>query len=229
MLISGTPTLVQEVAGEDLHVAREHDQVDVADQQVEQRASLCALVSLSPARGGRERRRRRRRPRGRGGSRRRARCRRQLAAAPAPEQVEQAVVVAWRRGSPSRLRSSSSAMSPVHPEAVADVEAERGGELLPASSIAVVENSMRMKKRPPSGSVECCWELMMFAPWRCRKPETAATIPGWSGQEMSSRAVTTADPTGALESDARLDRAGPADGGSQARHVGRRHARSSRR
>src|SRR5829696_704950 len=48
----------------------------------------------------------------------------------------------------------------------------------PARSISGVENSIRMKKRPFSGSVECWSELVMLAPWRKRKLDTAATIPG---------------------------------------------------
>jgi hypothetical protein len=46
-----------------------------------------------------------------------------------------------------------------------------------------------MKKRPPSGSLECWWESVMFAPRECRKPAIPATIPGRSAQLMSRRAV----------------------------------------
>ena len=48
---------------------------------------------------------------------------------------------------------------------------------------------MRMKNRPPVGSVEYWWEETMFAPCSNRKPETAATIPGRSAQPISRRAV----------------------------------------
>src|SRR3954454_19130299 len=51
-------------------------------------------------------------------------------------------------------------------------------------------NSMRMKNSPPSGSVECWSELMMFAPEAARNPATAATIPCRSGQLISSRPRT---------------------------------------
>ena len=47
---------------------------------------------------------------------------------------------------------------------------------------------MRMKKCPPPAAVECWADSMMFAPRAARKPETAATIPGPSGQSISSRA-----------------------------------------
>jgi hypothetical protein len=49
-----------------------------------------------------------------------------------------------------------------------------------------------MKKLPFWGSVEYWSELTMLAPCSNRKRETAATIPGPSGQEMSSRAVWSA-------------------------------------
>src|SRR3954447_21103534 len=48
-------------------------------------------------------------------------------------------------------------------------------------------NSIRMKNSPPSGSVECWSELMMFAPEAARKPATAATMPWRSGQVISRR------------------------------------------
>ena len=48
---------------------------------------------------------------------------------------------------------------------------------------------MRMKKVPPAGSVECWSASRMFAPCSNRKRETAATMPGRSGQEISSRAT----------------------------------------
>ena len=49
---------------------------------------------------------------------------------------------------------------------------------------------MRMKNSPPSGSVECWSELMMFAPEAARKPATAATMPWRSWQVISRRPFT---------------------------------------
>src|SRR3954451_4302254 len=69
-------------------------------------------------------------------------------------------------------------------------------------------NSMRMKNSPPSGSVECWSELMMFAPEAARKPATAATIPCRSGQLISSRPRT--GPLGAVALLELLARAAPA-------------------
>jgi hypothetical protein len=92
----------------------------------------------------------------------------ELAAPPAPEEVEQAVVVASGLAtcsSKSRSSSSRRARSPSR------------------------WNSIRMKKVPPSGSVECWSELRMFASWSERKPETAATMPCLSGHDTSSRAM----------------------------------------
>ena len=48
--------------------------------------------------------------------------------------------------------------------------------------------AMRMKNAPPSGSVEYWSEVTMLASRAARNPETAATMPWRSGQEMSSRA-----------------------------------------
>src|SRR3954468_18345644 len=70
-------------------------------------------------------------------------------------------------------------------------------------------NSMRMKNSPPSGSVECWSELMMFAPEAARKPATAATIPWRSGQLISSR-PRTAPVLGAVALLDLLARAAPA-------------------
>src|SRR5579884_2443047 len=50
-------------------------------------------------------------------------------------------------------------------------------------------NSIRMKKVPSSGSVECCAESVMFAPRSKRNVETAATIPGRSGQTTRRRST----------------------------------------
>src|SRR4051812_43973839 len=46
-------------------------------------------------------------------------------------------------------------------------------------------NTTRMKKRPPSGSVEYWSDWTMFAPLRASSDETAATIPGPSGHVTS--------------------------------------------
>ena len=48
-------------------------------------------------------------------------------------------------------------------------------------------NSVRMKKAPPAGSVVCWSDCTMFAPRSRRKLDSAATIPGWSVQDTSSR------------------------------------------
>src|SRR4051812_44537835 len=48
-------------------------------------------------------------------------------------------------------------------------------------------NAIRMKKAPPSGSVECWSDATTLAPRSNRKPATAATIPGRSGHAMSRR------------------------------------------
>ena len=57
--------------------------------------------------------------------------------------------------------------------------------------------AMRMKNAPPSGSVEYWSEVTMLASRAARKPETAATMPWRSGQEMSSRASMGAKAMGA--------------------------------
>src|SRR4051794_36495380 len=57
-----------------------------------------------------------------------------------------------------------------------------------SSSSACTVKAMRMKKAPPSGSVEYWSEVTMLASRAARKPETAATIPWRSAQEISSRA-----------------------------------------
>src|ERR1700760_1286757 len=49
-----------------------------------------------------------------------------------------------------------------------------------------------MKNEPCSGWVEYWAELTMLAPWSTRKLPIAATIPGPSGHEISSRAVCVA-------------------------------------
>jgi hypothetical protein len=46
-----------------------------------------------------------------------------------------------------------------------------------------------MKNRPLVESEEYWWEETIFAPCSNRNPDTAATIPGWSAQPISRRAV----------------------------------------
>src|SRR5215471_11809727 len=48
-------------------------------------------------------------------------------------------------------------------------------------------NSSRRKNVPPNGSVEYCCDSVMFAPLSNRNWDTAATMPGRSGQVISSR------------------------------------------
>jgi hypothetical protein len=59
----------------------------------------------------------------------------------------------------------------------------------PSRSTVPSVNSMRRKNVPPSGSVEYWAERTMFAPALNTKRETAATIPGPSGHEITSRSV----------------------------------------
>ena len=56
--------------------------------------------------------------------------------------------------------------------------------------------AMRMKNAPPSGSVECWSEETMLASRAARKPETAATMPWRSAQEISSRACIASEDYG---------------------------------
>ena len=109
----------------------------------------------------------------------------ELAAAVAPQQVDEAVVLARDEHrhplGPAGVGEPRSACRAARrpPAANARPSAARS----PCSSV----NSIRMKNSPPSGSVECWSELMMFAPEAARKPATAATIPWRSGQVMSRR------------------------------------------
>ncbi len=48
-------------------------------------------------------------------------------------------------------------------------------------------NSKRIKNIPPSWFVECWLDSTIFAPCSCKNVDTAATIPGLSGQLISSR------------------------------------------
>ena len=50
MLIAGTPTPLQELAAEDLHVAGQHEQLGAAVEQLEHRR--LSLRSFSPLRTG---------------------------------------------------------------------------------------------------------------------------------------------------------------------------------
>ena len=64
------------------------------------------------------------------------------------------------------------------------------------SSVAVasaIEKSMRMKNRPLSRSPNC-WLSMMLPPCSTRNPDTAYTMPGWSGQSR----MRTKSPDGLL-------------------------------
>ena len=63
-------------------------------------------------------------------------------------------------------------------------KSERSDSVVAESS--AIEKSMRMKKRPLSRSKNC-WLSTMLPPCSTRNPETACTIPGWSGQ---SRMIT---------------------------------------
>src|SRR4051812_1411993 len=76
----------------------------------------------------------------------------------------------------------------------------------PCSSV----NSIRMKNSPPSGSVECWSDEMMFAPEAARKPATAATMPCRSGQVISRRPFTQRRASGAVALLELLPRAAPA-------------------
>ena len=164
MLITGHADPVEEARREDLHVAREHDEVDVAGEQLElpllglrlrlaRHRDVVVRHAERLARRARDpdgSRRRRRRPSaarrgasaraGRAGSGRSARRRARRACGVAREL--------------SRHSISSSA-------AIAASRASSAARL-PARSSRW--NSIRRKKLPPSGSVECWSELTMFAP-----------------------------------------------------------------
>src|SRR3954452_21696076 len=71
-------------------------------------------------------------------------------------------------------------------------------------------NSIRMKNSPPSGSVECWSELMMFAPEAARNPATAATMPWRSWQVISRRPFTRAGRSRSVALLELLARAAPA-------------------
>jgi hypothetical protein len=48
---------------------------------------------------------------------------------------------------------------------------------------------MRMKNVPSRGSVVCWSEWTMFAPASVSRRDVAATMPGWSGQEIVRRVI----------------------------------------
>ena len=185
MLIAGAPSALEELGGEDLHVAGEDEQVDARraapaarprppraaglDRDVvegeAERGDLLGVVGVVGDDGddvGAE-----------------------LAAAPAPEQVGEAVVLARdhdrqplalgptrRSGDPSR----AARRPPL--EAVAQLLALAAGD---------ASKAIRMKSRP--SPLECWSASTMLSPASARKPLTAAIRPGRSGQASSSRVV----------------------------------------
>src|SRR4051812_4203461 len=88
-----------------------------------------------------------------------------------------------------RFRREASHIRQRIPNERATVRSNRSSRRFRARASIGRGNSMRMKNDPPSGSVVCWWELMMLAPASCRKCETAATMPGRSAHEISSRVV----------------------------------------
>ena len=66
-----------------------------------------------------------------------------------------------------------------------------------ASTGSPTAKSMRMKNRPESRS-PYCWLSRMLPPRRTRKPLTACTIPGRSGQESTSTKSPAAAVAGAV-------------------------------
>ena len=123
----------------------------------------------------------------------------ELSPAPAPEQVDQAVVVA-RDEDRHTPALAPEAQLPVHLEALRDLP----GEALPQPLARAADsrtpprkNSVRRKKRPPSGSEEYWWEETMFAPCSNRKPETAATIPGYRDKRSAAARCSRARPAAA--------------------------------
>ena len=198
MLITGTPSALEEVAREDLHVAGQHHQVARARRAA--RAARSSASGLVAARDGHvvegDAERRRRRLAGPSGSRPRARSspssspRRQRQSSSSRQCSSRETRIATRL----RLRRRRQRHSIAKPLADRARRTRRPQLLAPAVS-ASGSNSMRMKKRPPSGSSECWSEETMFAPCAKRKPDTAATMPGRSGQEISRRAqLAPADP-----------------------------------
>ena len=62
----------------------------------------------------------------------------------------------------------------------------------------VMWKTIRRKNVPPSGSVEYWSDWWMLAPCACRKPDTAATIPGRSSHLTSRRPVSKTGSTANL-------------------------------
>ena len=152
MLITGTANAGQEVAAEDLHVAREDDEVEVLTvQQLEHPRLGRGLLALGHGHvlvaraealdvGGVV---------GMVGDHQRDLAV-QLAAPPAPQQVEQAVVLA-RDEHGDALGPPRVVQAPLHREALGHRVRERPREVLADPSMV---KAMRMKNAPPSGSVE---------------------------------------------------------------------------
>ncbi len=128
---------IDEVAGEDLHVPGEHDEIDVSAELLHQLALGLGLLPSRPA----GERTAAPAPRHRhgvlvvgddGGD-----LHRELAAAPAPEQIQEAVVVAAdHQGDP--LEGISRPQPPPHAEALGD---RRGEDLLELSWIAAADEA----------------------------------------------------------------------------------------
>ena len=89
-----------------------------------------------------------------------------------------------------RLRSPASHSRQVMSKRSATAEAEPLGEALPP--LARERELHPEEERAPDGSVEYWSERTMLAPASCRNRDTAATIPGRSGQDTSRRIVTCA-------------------------------------
>jgi hypothetical protein len=80
------------------------------------------------------------------------------------------------------------AQLPVHRERPRDLAREGFAQRLAAGLLSQEELGPQ-EEAPPLGSEEYWWEETMLASRPNRKPDTAATMPGRSGQETSSRPV----------------------------------------
>ncbi len=87
----------------------------------------------------------------------------------------------------TRFGTEASVKVAVIPNGPATVVAKRSRI---ASSGPSCSNSIRIRNRPPIGSVECCADDVMFAPAAWRNDATAATIPGRSGHATRRRPCT---------------------------------------
>ena len=182
---------LEEVGRQDLHVARQDDEVEVAGQQLDL-AALGLGLRVAGDRDVDERHAERAHVVGEVGvvGDHEADVEVELVAARAPEQVEQAVVVAADHDRPA-LGHAGVGERPLHPERPADLGGEAALELVAHRRQARRgERPSRRKNEPPSGSVEYWSDSMMFAPCSKRKRETAATIPGRSGHDTSSRPMS---------------------------------------